>query len=136
MKYDLINKDREKNTMPRRGSPNVRCTVPGCDCEWVVVSKTRHMFCETHLAQANELYRKYKEVNAEALVSFSDETLDKSIELREEYARRFLDFEDTGAHNAYISILKKVRGVANHQRRFNYNRWMTESMYFSDFTHV
>jgi len=125
--------------MPRRGSPNVRCTVLGCDCEWVVVSKTRHMFCEIHLAQANELYQKYKEVNTEALVSFSDEALDKSIELREEYARRFLDFEDAGAHSAYISILKKVRGIATNNgqmRRFNYNRWMTESRYFSDFTHV
>jgi len=45
----------------------------------VIVSKTRHLFCEFHLAQANELYRKYKEVNADALVSFSDEALDKSI---------------------------------------------------------
>jgi hypothetical protein len=113
--------------------------VPGCGCEWVIVSKTRHLFCETHLVQANELYRKYKEVNSEALVSFSDEALDRSIALREEYASRFLDFEDTGAHSAYISILKKVRGIANNNgqmRRFNYNRWMTESRYFSDFTHV
>lgn len=125
--------------MPRRGSPNVRCTVPGCGCEWVIVSKTRHLFCETHLAQANELYRKYKEVNSEALISFSDEALDKSIQLRQEYARRFLDFEDTGAHSAYISILKKVREIANNnrqRRRFNYNLWMTESRYFSDFTRV
>jgi hypothetical protein len=97
------------------------------------------MFCEDHLVQANELYRKYKEVNAEALVSFSDEALDKSIELREEYARRFLDFEDTGAHSAYISILKRVRGIANNngqRRRSCYNQWMTESRYFTDFTRV
>jgi len=128
--------------MPRRGSPNVRCTVPGCGCEWVIVSKTRHMFCEDHLVQANELYRKYKEVNAEALVSFSDEALDKSIELREEYARRFLDYEDTGAHSVYILILKRVREIVNNynsgqrQRRSSYNQWMTESKYFSDFTRI
>lgn len=129
--------------MPRQGSPNVRCTVPGCQCEWVIVSKTRHMFCETHLAQANEFYRKYKEVNTEALISFSDEALDKSIELREEYARQFLDFEDTGAHSAYISILKKVRQVAksgsknsSSQRRICYNQWMTESRYFPYFNRV
>jgi hypothetical protein len=29
--------------------------------------------------------------------------------LRQEYARRFLDYEDTGAHRAYIGILQRVR---------------------------
>ncbi len=123
--------------MPRRGSPDVRCTVPGCKCEWVVVSKTRHLYCDDHLSQANELYRNYKAANANALVTFSNLDLDASIRLREEYAAKFLDFEDMGAHSAYILLLKRVRSIENQEtRRGMYNKWMTESRYFSDFVCV
>lgn len=124
--------------MPRRGSPDVRCTVPGCKCEWVIVSKTRHLYCEDHLVQANDLYRRYKSANADALATFSNADLDDSIRLREEYATKFLDFEDTGAHSAYIAILKRVRSLDENEqtRRRLYNTWMTESRYFSDFVCV
>jgi hypothetical protein len=139
--------------MPRRGSSNVRCTVAGCRCEWVEVSKNRHLYCREHMLQANALYAEYKAANALALATFADDALDQAIALREEYARRFLDYEDMGAHRAYIGILRRVRAVpdcsvlaacsvapsvlAAHQcyacRRAAYNRWMTESAYFSDF---
>ena len=129
--------------MPRRGSSNVRCTVAGCRCEWVEVSKNRHLYCREHMLQANALYAEYKAANALALATFADDALDQAIALREEYARRFLDYEDMGAHRAYIGILRRVRSVpdssvlAAHQcyacRRAAYNRWMTESAYFSDF---
>jgi hypothetical protein len=103
------------------------------------------------MLQANALYAEYKAANALALATFADDALDQAIALREEYARRFLDYEDMGAHRAYIGILRRVRSVpdcsvtpsvtpsvlAAHQcyacRRAAYNRWMTESAYFSDF---
>ena len=122
--------------MPRRTSPAIRCTVPGCSCEWIVVSKNRHMFCSVHLLQANALYNEYKAANAVALETFADDALDQSIRLREEYARKFLDYEDTGAHQAYISILKRVRALGDNRRRAAYNRWMSESAYFLDFVKV
>ena len=122
--------------MPRRGSSHVRCTVAGCACEWIVVSKNRHMYCNDHLLQANALYAEYKAVNAVAVATFADDALDQAIALREEYARKFLDYEDTGAHRAYIGILRRVRSTAAAYRRTAYNRWMTESAYFSDFVEV
>jgi hypothetical protein len=93
------------------------------------------------MLQANALYVEYKAVNATALATFADDALDQCIRLREEYARKFLDYEDTGAHRAYIGILKRVRLVASVAnaasvascRRAAYNRWMTESAHFSDF---
>jgi hypothetical protein len=96
------------------------------------------------MLQANALYAEYKAANAAALATFADDALDQCIRLREEYARKFLDYEDTGAHRAYIGILKRVRLVAsgaanaasvaaNAARRAAYNRWMTESAHFSDF---
>ena len=97
--------------MPRRGSSNVRCTVAGCRCEWVEVSKNRHLYCREHMLQANALYAEYKAANALALATFADDALDQAIALREEYARRFLDYEDMGAHRAYIGILRRVRAV-------------------------
>lgn len=138
--------------MPRRGSSDARCTVAGCSCEWIVVSKNRHMYCNDHMLQANALYAQYKAANAVALATFADDALDQAIALRQEYARRFLDYEDTGAHRAYIGILQRVRSVLSAQapsvlsassvaacaayRRAAYNRWMTDSPYFSDFKRV
>ena len=143
--------------MPRRGSSDARCTVAGCSCEWIVVSKNRHMYCNDHMLQANAMYAQYKAANAVALATFADDALDQAIALRQEYARRFLDYEDTGAHRAYIGILQRVRassvaaysvapsGLAAYQcsayqcsayRRAAYNRWMTDSPYFSDFKRV
>ena len=138
--------------MPRRGSSVARCTVAGCSCEWIVVSKNRHMYCNDHMLQANALYAQYKAANAVALATFADDALDQAIALRQEYARRFLDYEDTGAHRAYIGILQRVRAfsvaassvaassvaassVAAY-RRAAYNRWMMDSSYFSDFKRV
>lgn len=136
--------------MPRRGSSDARCTVAGCSCEWIVVSKNRHLYCNDHMLQANALYAQYKAANAVALDTFADDALDKAIALRQEYARRFLDYEDTGAHSAYIGILQRVRSVLAAQapcaassvapcaayRRTAYNRWMTDSAYFSDFKRI
>ena len=122
--------------MPRRGSSDARCTVKGCDCEWIVVSKNRHQYCNDHMTEANELYATYKTVNAEAVITFDNDALDKSIRLREEYAHKFLDYEDTGAHSAYIRILKRVRTIEWNRRRMAYNRLMTESSYFADFVCV
>ncbi len=124
--------------MPRRGSPDAKCTVVGCECEWIMVSKNRHLYCEEHMNQANALYKTYKEVCAQAIETFQDEPLDRGIELRQEYARKFLDYEDTGAHSAYITILQRVRALDSNPglRRRMYNRWMTQSAYFSDFTCV
>jgi hypothetical protein len=85
------------------------------------------------MLQANALYAEYKAANAAALATFADDALDQCIRLREEYARRFLDYEDTGAHQAYIGILKRVRSTCAACRRAAYNRWMTESAHFSDF---
>jgi hypothetical protein len=124
--------------MPRRGSSDARCTVAGCSCEWIVVSKNRHMYCNDHMLQANALYAEYKAANAVALATFADDALDQTIALREQYARKFLDYEDMGAHRAYIGILRRVRSIygAYACRRTAYNRWMTESAYFSDFKRV
>ena len=151
--------------MPRRGSSDARCTVAGCSCEWIVVSKNRHMYCNDHMLQANALYAQYKAANAVALATFADDALDQAIALRQEYARRFLDYEDTGAHRAYIGILQRVRSTASAAyrccacaasasrccacaasaasysvlaayRRTAYNRWMMDSPYFSDFKRV
>ena len=121
--------------MPRRGSSDARCTAAGCSCEWIVVSKNRHLYCNDHMLQANALYAEYKAVNALAVATFADDALDKVIALREEYARKFLDYEDMGAHRAYIGILKRVRALHTN-RRTAYNRWMTESGHFSDFVEV
>ncbi len=131
--------------MPRRGSSNAKCTAAGCSCEWIVVSKNRHMYCNDHMLQANALYAEYKAANAVALATFADDALDQTIALREQYARKFLDYEDMGAHRAYIGILRRVRSIgagayacrcAYACRRTAYNRWMTESAYFSDFVEV
>ena len=95
------------------------------------------MYCNDHLLQANALYAEYKAANAVAVATFADDALDQAIALREEYARKFLDYEDTGAHRAYIGILRRVRSIAVvYRRRAAYNRWMTESAYFSDFVEV
>ena len=127
--------------------------MAGCSCEWIVVSKNRHMYCNDHMLQANALYAQYKAANAVALATFADDALDQAIALRQEYARRFLDYEDTGAHSAYIGILQRVRSVsvapsvvaASYSvapsvvaayRRTAYNRWMKASAYFSDFVEV
>lgn len=88
------------------------------------------------MMQANALYTTYKVVNAQAVETFDDAALEESIRLREEYARRFLDYEDTGAHQTYIGILKRVRALDWARRRPAYNRWMTQSIYFSDFVSV
>ena len=115
------------------------CTVAGCSCEWIVVSKNRHMYCSDNMLQANALYAKYKAANAVALDTFADDALDQAIALRQEYARRFLDYEDTGAHRAYIGILQRVRALDLKNaayRRAAYNRWMMNSPYFSDFKRV
>jgi hypothetical protein len=130
--------------MPRRGSPHARCTVVGCRCEWIVVSKNRHQYCHEHMTEANALYNEYKAANAVALATFEDAALDRSIRLREEYARKFLDYEDTGAHRAYIGILKRVLEANDAKegcqrvafRRAAYNRLMSSSQYFSDFVFV
>ncbi len=125
--------------MPRRGSPHARCTVVGCRCEWIVVSKNRHLYCHEHMTEANALYSEYKAANAVALATFEDAALDRSIRLREEYARKFLDYEDTGAHSAYIGILKRVLTTANaggHRRRALYNRLMSNNAHFRDFVFV
>ena len=113
--------------------------MAGCSCEWIVVSKNRHMYCSDHMLQANALYAKYKAANAVALDTFADDALDQAIALRQEYARRFLDYEDTGAHRAYIGILQRVRALDLKNaayRRAAYNRWMMNSPYFSDFKRV
>jgi hypothetical protein len=112
------------------------------------------MYCNDHMLQANALYAQYKAANAVALATFADDALDQAIALRQEYARRFLDYEDTGAHRAYIGILQRVRSVSSvapcaacsvaassvaaqaAYRRAAYNRWMTDSPYFSDFVEV
>jgi hypothetical protein len=120
------------------------------------------MYCNDHMLQANALYAQYKAANAVALATFADDALDQAIALRQEYARRFLDYEDTGAHRAYIGILQRVRAssvaassvapsvLAAYQcsayqcsayqcsayRRTAYNRWMMDSAYFSDFKRV
>jgi hypothetical protein len=70
------------------------------------------MYCNDHMLQANALYAQYKAANAVALATFADDALDQAIALRQEYARRFLDYEDTGAHRAYIGILQRVRSTA------------------------
>ena len=88
------------------------------------------------MLQANALYAEYKAANAVALATFADDALDQTIALREQYARKFLDYEDTGAHRAYIGILRRVRSIYGAYRRTAYNRWMTESAYFSDFVEV
>jgi hypothetical protein len=93
------------------------------------------------MTEANSLYSEYKAANAVALATFEDAALDRSIRLREEYARKFLDYEDTGAHRAYIGILKRVLEVNAKAccrqrvavRRALYNRLMSSSQYFSDF---
>ena len=95
------------------------------------------------MTEANALYNEYKAANAVALATFEDAALDRSIRLREEYARKFLDYEDTGAHRAYIGILKRVLAAHAHAkaccrqrvavRRALYNRLMSSSQYFSDF---
>jgi hypothetical protein len=111
------------------------------------------MYCNDHMLQANALYAQYKAANAVALATFADDALDQAIALRQEYARRFLDYEDTGAHRAYIGILQRVRSTAvaasysvlaasvapsvlAAYRRTAYNRWMMDSPYFSDFKRV
>lgn len=87
------------------------------------------------MLQANALYAEYKAANAVAVATFADDALDKVIALREEYARKFLDYEDMGAHRAYINILKRIRAL-RHARCTAYKRWMKDSFYFSDFVEV
>jgi hypothetical protein len=94
------------------------------------------MYCNDHMLQANALYAEYKAANAVALATFADDALDQTIALREQYARKFLDYEDTGAHRAYIGILRRVRSIYGAYRCTAYNRWMTESAYFADFKRV
>jgi hypothetical protein len=107
------------------------------------------------MLQANALYTEYKAANATAVATFADDALDQCIRLREEYARKFLDYEDTGAHRAYICILKRVRAIGSQCdsaiassvtacrraacrraacRRAAYNRWMMESVHFPEFS--
>jgi hypothetical protein len=94
------------------------------------------------MTEANALYNEYKAANAVALATFEDAALDRSIRLREEYARKFLDYEDAGAHSAYIGILKRVLATNAKDcqrvafRRAAYNRLMSSSQYFSDFVRV
>ena len=89
------------------------------------------------MTQANALYNEYKAINAVAVATFADDALDQSIRLRQEYARKFLDYEDNGAHRAYIGILTRVRALDdNRRRRGAYNRLMTESVYFWDFVKI
>jgi hypothetical protein len=85
------------------------------------------------MLQANALYNEYKAINAVAIATFQDAELDQSIRLREEYARKFLDYEDTGAHRAYIGILKRVLTHGLTRRRSLYNHLMSNCEYFSDF---
>ena len=123
--------------MPRRSSPNIRCTVPNCSSEWVVVSRNRHTYCQDHMVQANELYQRYKAVNETAITTFDDASLDQSIILRRQYATTFLDYEDAGAHSAYIHILIRVRNtIPPQKRRSLYNSLMMRSPHFRDFTPV
>lgn len=117
--------------MPKRGSPNIKCTVIGCKCEWVTVSKNRHYFCGPHMRQANALYKAYKEINAEAIITFEDGLLKQSISMREEYATRFLDYIDRGAHAIYIDILKQVLSKDMEKRQQTYDSLMTSNaVYF------
>jgi len=89
------------------------------------------------MVQANELYQRYKAVNATAITTFDDDSLNQSILLRKQYAATFLDYEDAGAHSAYIHILIRVRNTMPLQkRRFIYNSLMTHSPHFRDFTPV
>jgi len=88
------------------------------------------------MTEANALYNEYKAINAVALATFEDAALHQSIRLREEYARKFLDYEDTGAHWAYICILKRVHCSVADRRRALYNHLMSNNAYFSDFVSV
>ena len=76
--------------------------------------------------EANTLYKTYKEINAEAIITFADDKLKQSILLREKYARDYLDYEDKGAHLRYINILKEVLSKELTERKEVYNKLMTE----------
>ena len=112
--------------MPRKKSSNPKCTVRGCKCEWIMVSKNRHQYCRKHMNEANALYNTYKGINAEAIITFADDKLEQSIILREKYARDYLDYEDKGAHLRYINVLKKVLSNELTERKEMYNKLMTE----------
>ena len=88
------------------------------------------------MVQANNLYQQYKAVNALAITTFDDDSLDQSILLRKQYAATFLDYEDAGAHSAYIHILIRVRNTTPLRRRTTYNSLMNHSPHFRDFTPV
>lgn len=120
---------RRRSVIPN----NARCTVRGCMCEWIMVSKNRHYYCHKHMNEANALYTTYKAINAEAIVTFEDDKLEQTILLREKYAREYLDYEDKGAHLKYINILKEVLSldVCFEERKSRYNKLMSE--YFTDF---
>ena len=86
------------------------------------------------MVQANELYQRYKAVNATAITTFDDDSLDQSILLRKQYAATFLDYEDAGAHSAYIHILIRIRNTQQLRRRTTYNSLMNHSHHFHHLT--
>ncbi len=112
-------------------SNNAKCTVIGCVCEWIMVSRNRHYYCKKHMDEANALYLTYKTINAEALITFDDDKLEQSILLREKYAREYLDYIDNGAHLRYINILKYVVSIDKYFRKNTYNNLMSEQ--FTEF---
>lgn len=126
--------------MPRRRTlvvpANVKCTVIGCTCEWIMVSKNRHYYCHKHMVEANTLYKTYKAINADAIITFDDDKLSQTITLREKYAREYLDYEDKGSHLKYVNILKEVllENRGKEQRKEIYNKLMTKQ--FADFQPV
>jgi len=88
------------------------------------------------MVQANDLYQKYKAVNAIAITTFDDHSLDQSILLRKQYAATFLDYQDAGAHAAYIHILIRIRNTQQLRRRTTYNSLMNHSHHFHHFIPV
>jgi hypothetical protein len=118
---------KRRQTIPN----NAKCTVIGCTCEWIMMSKNRHYYCKKHMDEANALYLTYKTINAEALIAFDDDKLEQSILLREKYAREYLDYVDKGAHLRYINVLKDVLLTDKEFRKDTYNKLMSEQ--FADF---
>lgn len=93
-----------------------KCTVIGCTSEWITMSRNRHTFCEEHMIEANNLYHMYKSANKEALITFSDEKLKETIDLRKKYSKEFLDYEDNGSHKLYINVLTCVLSQPQQKR--------------------
>ena len=110
--------------MPKRGSPNIKCSVINCICTWVTVSKNRHYFCSKHKIEADTLYKTYKLININALIDFDENKLSQVIQMREEYATKFLDYIDSGAHTIYINILKQLLLVEKTKRKLLYDNLM------------